>query len=157
MKKNISSCKSLDFPPQLCYKKISMDTEPSTPVQTKDLVPPSTKTTPAILESNNINQVRVCQQIDAGLSAMKQMVVDGEVLEFPDHLVRHKYVETAREKIGDVRVQPTQLTQVNINLNASDLDTLKTITASLNKLSERLELNGDDNVIDITSTASPEC
>lgn len=66
-----------------------------------------------ILEQAGITDERLTEVANEGLNAQKPVVVDKEIVDYPDHGVRHKYLETLLK----VKHHLTPDTQLNIQAN----------------------------------------
>lgn len=79
----------------------------------KDLVPatPPTKNVPtkkkviSLLSSSGVTKKKICEVLAEGLVAVKPIVSDGEIISYePDFAVRHKYVDTVLDVIGEKKM-----------------------------------------------------
>jgi len=67
--------------------------------------PPSPKKVLSLLASEGVTKQKVCKVISEGLEAVKPIVSDGEIISYePDFNVRHKYIETILDVIGEKKL-----------------------------------------------------
>ena len=71
----------------------------------KVAAPPSVKKVISMLEESGVSREKVCRVLAEGLEAMKPVVCDGEIFSEVDYAVRHKYVETVLEVMGEKKFE----------------------------------------------------
>lgn len=71
----------------------------------KNKNPPSPKKVLSLLASSGVTKEKICKVLAEGLTATRAIVADGEILEYaPDYNVRHKYIDTILEVIGEKKL-----------------------------------------------------
>lgn len=67
--------------------------------------PPTPQKILSLLSSSGVTKERICKVLSEGLDSTKPIVCDGEIISYePDYAVRHKYVETILDVIGEKRL-----------------------------------------------------